>query len=316
VFWNDDYGKANKDVVDYFLDAGADINKNVKGGGTILSLAALRGDEAMLKHLLARGADPNAATDGSTMDNAASSENIKVVEILLQAGAKVNNDSKTSSALGSAAIRGQVEIMRLLLANGADPNYRDYENHTALMSAVMSQNVEAVRLLLEAGADMNVKSQDERTALDRAEINDFPQIAALLINAGAKRGSEITESGNKDNPTTSWELYGLGKSLEGMCLGATLEPWPPAEGKAKLKVDVSQDDYGRSFSGDLEYRVVHSEKSSEPWIRVFGEIDEDGEFLSSEEIVLARGENLVQFRIKGKRAKDFSDLESWPLEVQ
>jgi hypothetical protein len=45
-------------------------------------------------------------------------------------------------------------------------------------------------------------------------------------------------------------------------------------------------------------------------------MDEDGEFLSSEEMVLARGENFVQFRIKGKRSKDFTELESWPLKVQ
>lgn len=308
AFYDD---KANKDVVDYFLDAGVDINKNVKGGSTVLSLAALSGDEAMVKHLLSRGADPNAATGYySTLCHAADSKNLKVVEILLQAGAKDNAEPRQGSALGSAALYGQIEIMRLLLANGANPNHRDNQNQTALMSAVMSKKIAAVQMLLEVGADVNVKSIDERTALDRAEREKLPKIAQLLKNAGAKHGNEIAESGNKDNPTTSWEL------LHGTVLGATLEPWPPTEGKAKLKVEVTKDDYNNSFSGILKYRVVRSGKNLEPWIRVFGETDENGDFLSSEEIVLARGENFVQFQIKDKRDKDFAELESWPLKVQ
>jgi ankyrin repeat protein len=311
---------AKLEVVECLLELGADINKTEKGGGTALSQASLSGDEKIVRYLLSHGASPNSSSGVCWVNNplvaAANSKNIKVVELLLQAGAKVNAEPRHDSALATAALWGQIEIMRLLLANGANPNHRDDSNQTALMSAVMSKNAEAVRLLLEAGADMNVKSGDERTALDRAEFHKFPQIAALLVSAGAKRGSEIAESGNKDNPTTSWELYGLGKSLEGMVLGATLEPWPPAEGKAKLNVEVTQDDYGNSFSGTLEYRVVRSEKNSDPWIQVFGEIVEDGGFLSSEEMVLARGANFVQFRIKGKRSKDFTELESWPLKVQ
>jgi ankyrin repeat protein len=303
-------GNAKQDLIDYFLDAGIDINKDIKGGGTILSLAALCHNEQLVQHLLSRGADPNGGADQSPMVSAASSRNIKIVDILLQAGTKVNVEPRKDSPLEIAALYGQIEMMKLLLANGANPNHRDYQNQTALMSAVMSKKIEAVQMLLEAGADVNVKSIDERTALDRAEWQKLPEIATLLKNYGAKHGNEIAESGNKDNPTTSWEL------LHGTVLGATLEPWPPTEGKAKLNIEITKDDYHNSFIGILEYRVTRSEKNSETWIRVFGKTDEDGNVLSCEEIILARGENSVQFRIKGKGDKDFLELENWPLKVQ
>jgi ankyrin repeat protein len=310
---------AKIEMLDCLLEWGADINKSEKGGGTALSHAALHGDEKIVRYLLSRGANPNGVIGKGAFDNplvaAACSKNIKVVEALLQSGAEVNTEKGKDCALQNAALYGQLEMMRLLLSKGANPNHRDHSNDTPLMSAVMSKKTEGVQLLLDAGVDVNVKSNDERTALDRAEKVKLPEIIKILMQSGAKRGNEIAESGNKDNPSTFWELYGLDE-LKGMVLGVTLEPWPPTEGKVKLNIEITQDDYGNSFSGVLEYRVARSEKNSEPWIQVFGKMDEDGEFLSSEEMVLARGENFVQFRIKGKRSKDFTELESWPLKAQ
>lgn len=307
AFW--DNANVKTALIDFFLGAGADINKNVKGGGTVLSLAALGGNEVVVRHLLARGADPNAATD--TMLSAASGKNVKVVEILLQAGAKVNAEPRQDSALGSAALYGQIEIVRLLLANGANPNHRDNSNETALMSAVMSKKIAVVQLLLEARADVNVKSFDDRTALDRAEWQKLHKIATLLKTAGAKRGSEIVGSGIKDNPTTSWEL------LHGTILGATLEPWPAAAGQIKLVVDVTQDDYSNSFSGIVNYRVTRTEENSEEWLPFpDGEEDEDGNVLYSATINLVKGANIIQFRIRGKRDKDFIYPDCWPVEVR
>ena len=47
-----------------------------------------------------------------------------------------------------------MEVMKLLLENGADVNARDKDERTALMFA---KNAEMAKLLLENGADANAK---------------------------------------------------------------------------------------------------------------------------------------------------------------
>jgi ankyrin repeat protein len=56
------------------------------------------------------------------------------------------------------------EIVRLLLARGADPNQRGINDYTPLHMAVAERNLTAVRVLLDAGAD-----PDLRTRIDEYE---------------------------------------------------------------------------------------------------------------------------------------------------
>jgi ankyrin repeat protein len=83
-----------------------------------------------------------------------------------------------------AALYGDVDAMRLLLAGGADPNSRNEAGATALMWAVDDR--EKTRLLLERGADANARSDDGRTPLmiaaGRAGNVD---VVRLLLDHGA-----------------------------------------------------------------------------------------------------------------------------------
>ena len=49
----------------------------------------------------------------------------------------------------------RVELMRLLLKAGADPNQKDWYDDPLLFSAVKTKSVTVVRTLLEAGANPN-----------------------------------------------------------------------------------------------------------------------------------------------------------------
>jgi ankyrin repeat protein len=101
-------------------------------------------------------------------------------------------------ALRLAVIYSRIEMVKLLLERGVDPNsYSERgRGHTPLMHAAHDGQLECVRLLLEAGADVHVRNDDGRTALDAAEgwansSDEHLAIVELLKARGAKsKGQE------------------------------------------------------------------------------------------------------------------------------
>jgi len=80
--------------------------------------------------------------------------------------------------------RGDVpEVLRLLLAFGADPNQRGINDYTPLHMAVGEGHLPSVLLLLEAGADPRLRTRldDYETPRELAENMGLAPIAALLV---------------------------------------------------------------------------------------------------------------------------------------
>ncbi|TJW31001.1 MAG: ankyrin repeat domain-containing protein, partial [Mesorhizobium sp.] len=85
----------------------------------------------------------------------------------------------------------RLDIVRVLLDGGADPDMRGVNDWTPLHYAVLIRSVDAIRLLLSAGADPTLETRidDYRTAIEHAEIAGFDAGASLLRDAAARRGS-------------------------------------------------------------------------------------------------------------------------------
>jgi ankyrin repeat protein len=85
---------------------------------------------------------------------------------------------------GSPAREDVLDILRLLLEFGADPNQRGINDYTPLHMAVGERHLSAVELLLEAGADPRLRTRiDEyetpREAAERAGLSNIAeQLAA------------------------------------------------------------------------------------------------------------------------------------------
>ena len=98
------------------------------------------------------------------------------------------------TALHTAARAGQLEVVRLLLANGADPNAREAGDNTyPLHWAAAARHLETVRALLDAGGD--VHGVGDLHALDvigwatyfRDEHGEaLPDVVPLLLERGAR----------------------------------------------------------------------------------------------------------------------------------
>lgn len=90
------------------------------------------------------------------------------------------------SPVADAAMRGDVEAVRSLLAQGADVNEAQGDGMTALHWAARSRNASLTRFLLGAGADVGAGTRIGRyTPLHLAAQAGAGEVAELLLAAGA-----------------------------------------------------------------------------------------------------------------------------------
>jgi hypothetical protein len=91
-----------------------------------------------------------------------------------------------ASVLHYAVMRGNPEILQLLLERGADVNSRTKNGTTPLHTAVLYNRYEAAEKLLGKGADINAQSASGATPLALATAAKNRTIADLLRSRGGK----------------------------------------------------------------------------------------------------------------------------------
>jgi ankyrin repeat protein len=185
IMWRALYDSAYGGYLDAFhlLQAnGASVRAHDLGGRTLLMAAASSGVPAMFKEIFKSDKNVNTITQIPFMPCRP--------EDLAHQVCPPQPETDGRTALMEAASGcdydipreglDRVEVVRLLLAAGADVNAYDKNGNTALLYC--HRNTDLVALLLRAGADPNVQNSDGETPLRLAGSDE---IKSLLIKHGA-----------------------------------------------------------------------------------------------------------------------------------
>jgi hypothetical protein len=170
------------------IDGGAEVN----GRGYPLNVAARAGQTKVVGLLIERGADVNAYDmTGYTplLEAILSTDGLEAAKLLLAAKADPGaEDENGCDTLHTAASRGNVEMVELLLAVGMNIDERNgasayYPGFTPLHEAAKYSQFAMVDYLIEHGAAVNVRDKRGETPLS---VAFDPRVKALLTSAGAE----------------------------------------------------------------------------------------------------------------------------------
>ncbi len=144
----------------------------------------------VVKALIAKGADVNAkelSSQTSILCHAAERAiDAKVIEVLIKAGARVN-DSNTFGVtpfLFASAYNRSIDVMKTLVSAGAHIHAESIDQVDALMLAAQFNSAEMVQYLIQLGLPVNKKSKNGFTAIFSAVTNS-DEAVKILIQAGA-----------------------------------------------------------------------------------------------------------------------------------
>ena len=147
---------------------------------------------------------------------AAREGHIEVVRLLLADGADIHAQDAYygRTVLAWAAWAGQMEVVRLLLDNGADIHTRTNEGTTALVLAVLEGHVEVARILVEqwvAEGDVDARYDDDTTVLMWAARAGHVEMVRFLLTNGANIHAQ------NNNARRSWRGR-LGEAMWRWCV--------------------------------------------------------------------------------------------------
>ena len=219
------------EAVQVLLDHEADINESAVDGTTALVVATVHGHWPLAHALLEHGADPNA--DGAGF-------------AALHWVAGIWDTGLTTTAAGGTAGwgllasrgPGKLQLVKALLAHGADPNARIEEappqhgfksnrriamaGATPFIVAARGAQLDIMRALVDAGADPLATTDDETTALvaaagyaysigeDTHPESDAVGAATLIIELGVdvNAANKVGETAIHAIAYTGWDRVG------------------------------------------------------------------------------------------------------------
>ncbi|KAF9869764.1 hypothetical protein CkaCkLH20_12807 [Colletotrichum karsti] len=115
---------------------------------------------------------------------------IKLNSKYLSTGSPTADSNRYNNALEAACQRGNVEVVQMLLNNGANIKTQNDNGELALQLAILSQNEAIVEMILDRVADVNALSSDS-SALHLASERGYTGIVKILLTRGANVNAKV-----------------------------------------------------------------------------------------------------------------------------
>ena len=180
------------------LDAGANPNGDLTGYTVLHAITVVR--------------KPGVGDNDPPPEGSGSMSSLELVQKLAARGAnlnarmtrRVNLNNTRANELGAtpyflAALTADAELMKALVALGADPQAKNIDNSTPLMMAAglatrspgedagtENEVLEAVQVALELGADINAVDNNGETTMHAAAYKNLPKVVKFLAGKGAR----------------------------------------------------------------------------------------------------------------------------------
>ena len=181
----------------------------------LLEAVAL-GDRPRLEELLGRGVNPNGRPDlwgRAALVVAVDKGDVEMTRLLLEAGADPDMKSGGYTPLGLAAFRGHARIVRMLLQHGADPDLKGGDGNTPLTAAAAMNRVEVIRALMPFRPDYTLFNLEGRTALSVAALEGFEEAVRAMLEAGVDVNVQDENKGTAMDATTESDNKRIQKLL-------------------------------------------------------------------------------------------------------
>ena len=181
--------------------------------------AASVGNVQFLKRILEE--NPSIKNKSRALHMGAKNGNLEVVRLLLENGANVNHTAKHGQTVLAVAMKYDREpVVKFLLDNGVDPNGPAPHHYNDLLSwtATLEKDEKYLKLLLDYGADPNGSKDSKalRPIMVAANLNR-PIILALLLYYGANPDFQMPES--KHTALIQATKHGYIESVEVLTFG-------------------------------------------------------------------------------------------------
>lgn len=220
------------------LAAGGNVNERDDNGWTPLMHAALECRAQIVDFLLEHGAEVNVRSKTDETDFPTTGQ----TPLLLAAGcfisrrrAQLASERNMPAGYADYELAAAGNMVKNLLAHGADVKTTDTDGRTSLMMAVMQRWPDSVRVLIAAKSDVNAKDHEGRIAIDYADPDDKDTIAELT-KAGS--GSPTGHSGRVACDVERALGSEIIDCIAGQQLARTIKKY--------------QESHGLSVSGDLD----------------------------------------------------------------
>lgn len=215
--------KQSESVIPLLLSAGANPNAQLDSGVTAFQLscerctpeavenmirhgadlhqknANIRGSRSLLASLIERGSPivdtlvyTRAKFTGDELLTAIATKDIQIISKMIpktkNLEVKERGNPNKETAMHRAISTGQNNVLKMLIAAGADIEIETAHKVTPLMMAASLGNTEAAKMLIAAGADINHRDEVGSTPVFLAALSASADIVKALI----KKGADVT----------------------------------------------------------------------------------------------------------------------------